>query len=44
MSTGAIVSIVIGCVIAAPFILGAITIVGGLIVGLVTVIAEAITD
>lgn len=42
MSTGAIVAIVIGCVIASPFIVGAIAVILTMLVGLVAVIAEAI--
>lgn len=36
MSTGAIIAIVIGCVIASPFIVGAIAVILTMIVGLIT--------
>lgn len=42
MSTAAIIAIVIGCVIAAPFIVGAIAVALTMLVGLVAVIAAAI--
>lgn len=44
MSTLGIIAIVIGCIIAAPFIIGAIAIVGGFICAIICSFIEVIRD
>lgn len=44
MSTLGIIAIVIGCILGAPFIIGAIAIVGGLICAIICTIIGAIED